>query len=661
MAKRNGVASVDRARGVRAQARPGVKLSAFWKSVAGGEEQLFKRKRWILGLGLLLATFVAYVPAIHGGFVWDDSVLIVENPLIKAGDGLRRIWFTTAAMDYYPLTWSLFWIEWHLWGTNATGYHVVNILLHAANAILVWLILQRLHIPGALLAGLIFAIHPINVATAAWVTEQKNTLSMLFFAVTILLYLEFDNEHRWHLYALALITFLLALLAKTAVVMLPIALLGCVWWLHRRLRWKDFLCTATFFAFSLFLGLVTVWFQFHRAMGGYSNRTEDFLSRLAMAGWVPWFYLWKALWPFNLIAVYPQWNIDASLLLSYVPGLLIIGFLALFWWKRRSWGRVLLFAAGYFLVMLFPVLGFIDQGFFEASLVADHWQYFAIVGPIALISAAATIVCQRVGQPGRSIGLSLTGAAVLILGMLTWTRSGVYANARALWEDTVQKNPDAWLAHHNLGTELYKAGATDKAIRQYDEALRLRPDYVEAHKNLGIVLSQLGRAQDAIAHYEAALRIQPDLPDVRNNLGTVLLKAGRNKEALVQYQEAVRLVPRYAEAHYNLAVGLAQSADAQGAISHYQHAVQIDPDYADAHLNLGAALADTGKLDGAISQFKEVLRIKPDSVEAHNNLGVVLLQLGKTADAIEHFQHALRIKPDYFEAQRNLERARIAR
>jgi protein O-mannosyl-transferase len=616
----------------------------------------FQDYTWILALVLLAVTCIAYLPAIRGGFVWDDAELINHNPLIRDGNGLQKFWFTTEPLDYYPLTSSLFWLEWRLWRGNPTGFHIVNVMLHAANAILVWLILRQLRIPGAWLAALVFAIHPVNAATVAWISEHKNTLSMFFFATTILLYLKFDAERRWHWYVLSLGAFLLALLAKTAVVMLPVVLLGCVWWLHKRVQWKDFLRTLPFFGMSFVMGLVTVWFQFHHAMGGYTVRTEGFLPRLAAAGWVPWFYLSKILWPFHLSVVYPRWNIAPTLWLSYVPGLILAGCLALFWWKRETWGRALLFGIGYFVVMLFPVAGFLDQAFFEVSLVADHFQYFAIVGVIALITATGTLIWLRMNQWRRGIAL-LTLVLLMVLGVGTWTRSAIYADNRTLWEDTLIKNPNAWLAHHNLGTELSNAGELHQAVEQYEETLRINPDYPQAHSNLGIVLSQLGRVEDALAQYREALRIKPDYADAHVNMGTALAGTGKVDEAMREFAEALRINPSYVEAHNDLGLALLSLGRMPEAIGHFEQASRINPNYVDAHLNWGAALGREGKLQEAMEQFAEALKIKPDSVEAHNNLGLALLEFGRSEEAIGEFQQALRIKPDYAEAQRNLKRA----
>src|ERR1017187_4158122 len=204
---------------------------------------------------IVLIMLAAYLPALRGGFVWDDYVLITENRMVTASDGLQRLWFTTEAPDYYPLTSSLWWLEWRWWGNRAAGYHVVNVLLHAVNAVLVWLVLRRLKIPGAWLAGLVFALHPVNVATAAWISEQKNTLSMLFFLMAILLYLKSDEEGGWRWYGMSLAAFLLALLSKAAVAMLPVVLLGCIWWRRGKIRWAEVARCLPFFALSLVLGL----------------------------------------------------------------------------------------------------------------------------------------------------------------------------------------------------------------------------------------------------------------------------------------------------------------------------------------------------------------------------------------------------------------------
>src|ERR1035438_726560 len=459
------------------------------------------------GMFIVLLTVVTYIPAMRGGFIWDDGLLITENRAVQARDGLYRFWCTTEASDYYPLTSTLSWLEWRLWAKLAVGYHIVNVLLHAINALLVWMVLRRLKIPGAWLAALLFALHPVNVATVAWVSEQKSTLSMLFYLMAIFFYLRFLEEDRqpravargW--YTLSLVSFLLALLSKTAVVMLPVVLLGCVWWTRGRLRRKDLLGSVPFFALSLVAGLVTIWFQRYRALAGHAIRTEDFLPRLLAAGWVPWFYLYKALLPVNLMVVYPTWNVDASRSEEHLPGLVLMACFAVFWWKRTTWGRPLLFGLGCFVVTFFPVMGFFDQGFYRYSLVADHWQYCAIVAPIALVVAGGESVCRRLAEQGRQYLGTAAGVAVLVvLGVASWNRTHLYEDAERLWRDSLARNPSAWIAHINLGHVLLDAGKPQEAAEQFEQTLRIEPNLYTVQTDLGVAFWRMGKAQEAIRH-----------------------------------------------------------------------------------------------------------------------------------------------------------------
>jgi tetratricopeptide (TPR) repeat protein len=584
------------------------------------------QRGWLLASLLAIITFAVYQPVWHAGFIWDDAYHITENRIVKASDGLYRIWFTTEPADYYPATWTLLRLEWQLWRDHALGYHIINVLLHALNAILVWRILQRLKIPGAWLAALVFAIHPVNVATVAWVSEQKNTLSMFFAAVAILFYLRFDEENRGRWYGLSLTTFLLALLSKSAVVMLPVVLLGCVWWRRRRLRRKDFLCSMPFLVLSLVFGLIAIWFQHHRVLKEVAPRMVGFPSRLAAAGLAPWFYLYKALLPINLCVFYPKWEINPSLWVSYLPVALLVGSVALFWWKRQTWGWPLLFAWGYFVMMFFPVLGFFDQGFYAYSLVADHWQYYSIIGIIALMVAAAVTLCREPGSWRRHASTATGTVVVVALGTLTWVRASVYSDAESLWRDTLAKNPNAWVAHDSLGNALLQAGRLPEAIKHYEQALQLNPGYAAAYDNLGNALLQAGRLAEAIRQYEQALQINPEDAVGHYNLGNALLRVGRQVEAIGQYEQALR----------------------------------INPDYADAHFNLGAALHGLGKTSDAIGHYEQGLRIKPGSADAHYDLATALMELGKTQDAIRHYEQALRLKPDDAEVKIDLARARTA-
>ena len=440
------------------------------------------RNPFVWGAALLFfLTLLSYWPALQAGFIWDDDKMLTNNPFVRLPLGLFYIWGSTVLPDYFPLTSTSFWLEWRLWGMNAAGYHVTNVLLHAASACLLWRVLQALRIPGAWLAALVFAVHPVNVQSVAWITERKNTLCLFFSLLSVLWYLRSATRpptsglqppasspppssifHRPSaLYVLSLLAFLCALLSKTAVVMLPFVLLLCHWWrrggdsataltspaaavnppssiFHPRLLLR----LAPFFALSLVLGLVTMWFQHHRAIGGDIIRTDDFLTRLAAAGRAVWFYAGKTLAPLDLCFVYPLWKIDPHAVVAWLP-LAAVGItLTALWTLRRSWGRPLLFAFTYFLLMLLPILGLVNVYFQRYSLVGDHWTYFASIGIIAMVVGAGAHLFHR--YKGESIAWLLPVAVVAALIWLipaTWRQAGVYHDLGTLWQDYPRPEP----------------------------------------------------------------------------------------------------------------------------------------------------------------------------------------------------------------------------
>jgi protein O-mannosyl-transferase len=595
---------------------------------------------------LVLATLLAYQPVWRAEFIWDDDAVITANALVKGGwPGLRDIWASTKFHDYVPLALTSFWLEWRLWGDHAAGYHVVNVLLHSCSAVLLWRVLRRLRVPGAGLAAAIFALHPVNVASVAWITERKNTLAMFLYLASLLCYLRFDVTRSrsdrddpsgadrlaplW--YGLSLLSFALALLSKTAVAPLPVVLLGLAWWQRGRIGLKDLLWSVPYGAVATAAVLLLLGFH-HRAVGASLLDVNDasLAARLAGAGWAVWFYLYKAIIPLGLSFVYVRWRVDPNALLSYVPDLLLLFVLAVCWRYRRGWGRAAVFGLVYFLVMLLPVLGFVNIYFMRFSLVADHWQYFAIIGPIALAAAGLTGAAQAWNGAKRGLAAALGTALVLTLGALTWRQACVYADQQTLWLDTIAKNPTCWMAHNNLGNVLADKGRIDEAIHQYREALRIQPTNADAHNNLGAALSRKGDIKGGIAEFQETIRWQPDHAGAHYNLGAALDGLGQTDAAIRHYRESLRFKPAQSGAHYSLGTALLRKGQTDEAIRELQETLRLQPGNADARVSLGTALTLKGRVDEAIILLREALRLQPNDPYAKHNLAKALEWLSKS-------------------------------
>lgn len=612
-------------------------------------------------VSIVVATSVAYLPSLTGGFIFDDGYALTNNLNVKAPDGLFRIWNIIGSRDPWPVTDTSFWLEWRLWGMHPTGYRVTNLILHIVAALLIWRILLRVSIPGAWLAALLFAVHPVNVESVAWIAQRKGLLAMVFFLLSILWYAKAEtpssSRHRdalapaRHWYWSSLAAFVLAMLSKGSVAMLPLILLGLVAWL-RPLTRRDVARTIPFFLVTAVLVAVNIWVQSSSARS--EIRHAGFGERLLGAAAVVWFYLYKAILPVDLAFIYPQWHIDVDRGWWYLPLLAATALTGVLWHFRRRWSRPVLFAWGYFCVALAPVMGFTDVHFMQYTLVADHYQHLALIGVLALVAGAWAQWQRRVEGPARH----LPAACAVIVGgvctLLTWQQSRLYADGITLFQATVRENPDSWLVHNNLGVALAEAGRLQEAIDHYEQAVKLNADYAEAQVNMGHALYDSGRFPEAIERYEQVLRLHPDIADAHNNLGAALQATGRLEEAIEQYSDALRLKPAFPEAHNNLGRALLESGRLADAIAHFEQALRLNPDFAQAHDSLGDALAQTGRLQDAVDQYEHELRLTPESAATENKLGSVLGRTGRLAEATAHIERALRLEPDYPQAHNNM-------
>lgn len=582
---------------------------------------------WLWGLCLVAATILAYQSVWQAGYVWDDDVYVTANKLLTAPDGLRRIWFSLdSPSQYFPLVYTSFRIEHAFWGLNPAGYHWVNILLHSANALLVWRLLERLRLPGAWLAAAIFALHPVQVESVAWITERKNVLMGIFFLLALLFWVKFldgPSKRIWKFYALSLIFYALALLSKTTACTLPAALLLILWLRKMPIDWRRLAQITPFIVLGIGMGLVTIWWErYHQGTQG-ALFSIGLAERFLVACHALWFYAGKLLWPVGLAFSYPRWTISAANPLDYGWLFATAALGIAIYFLRRGAGRSVEVAALFFAATLSPVLGFIMLYTFRFSFVADHYQYLACIGPIAL--AAACLARLDVLKSSKLwVKAMLGGTLLLTLAALTWRQAQVYRDPETLWADTLEKNPNSWMAHSNLGTELLRLGRVDEAIVHYKKALEIDPNYAAGHNNLGNAFLRLGRLDESLAHLQKALEIDAAYPEAHNNLGNTLMQMGRVDEAIAHYRKAVEVDPKYVEAYNNLGAALLQIGRVEESLAHLRKALEIDAENGEVHNNLGNTFLRLRQLDEAISHYRRALEINPLNVNAQNNMAWLL-------------------------------------
>ena len=620
-------------------------------------------RNWLFVALVFAIVLAAYQPVWHAGFIWDDDSHVTANPCIVGPVGFAGIW-TSPAANYFPLTTTTFWVLHALWGLNPLPYHVTDVLLHAASAVLLWLVLRRLRVPGAWLGALLWAVHPVQVESAAWISEVKNTQSAVFYLLSIWCFLGWleaqptsGRRRQIAHYLLALICAALAILSKASTVMLPLVLVLCWWWTAREWRWRDLLWLAPFFAISAVASGWTIWEQqFHSgALGLEWNQSVP--ERLIIAGNAVWFYLGKLIWPHPLIFIYARWASDASRLTEYLPGLAAAATWLILWWNRRRLPS-LFFAATYFGVSLFPVLGFFKVFFQRYSFVGDHFQYLASMGVFALAGAGLVTAGARWQKWGNRLAPALGGLLVLALAVLTFRQSRIYASEDVLWQDTADKNPTAWIAHTNLGGRLIESGRFAEAIAHLEAALRLDPGVKQAKYNLALALFKANRPAEAIPYYQALLKAKPDDAEILANLGDAVSKLHRLPEAIRYYKSSLQIKPDNPTAQNNLGVVLLQTGQLEEALPHLREAVRLKPAYADAQNNLGNALLESGLSDEALLHLKAAVQAQPTFADAHFNLGLALIGLGHPAEGIEHLQQAVQLNPNDRDARDRLEEAR---
>ena len=602
-----------------------------------------------VALGLLVV--VPYLPAmLWGGFVWDDTTCIKADP-VRDVSGLWQIWFSPGAIEgerhYWPLVYTTFWLEHKLWGFDPTGYHVVNVLLHLANVLLLWHLVRRLGVPGAWMMAAVFAVHPLHVESVAWAIERKDVLSGLFYLAAALAWMRFVEQPRRGWYAWSLALYAAALLSKSIVVTLPVAFLIWHWWKQGRVTSTDLLRLVPFFV----VGLVIVagdlaFYQSVRPLSlGYSLTERTLIAARAL-----WFYAGKLLWPSELAVIYPLWDIRVADPLAW--GYLIAAVaLALGLWRfRQQLGRGPLAGALFFAVTLSPVLGFVDHGYMEYAFVADRFQYLAGIGVMAVVISAVAYSVRRLSGMWQKGALGVAAVALVVLGMLTWRQASIYRDDETLNRHIIALDPQARNAYRHLGNALYKQKRYEEAVDAYRVAIAQRPNHAIAHFNLGGALNKLRRFEEAETHLRRAIALDPKAKYRHRFLGNALYGQGRYAEAVDAYRVAIAQRPNHAIAHFNLGGALNKLGRFEEAETHLRRAIALDSKTKNSHRYLGNALYEQGRYAEAVDAYRVAAEQRPDDALAHASLGATLNVLGRNEEAETHLHRALALNPSHTEA-----------
>jgi Flp pilus assembly protein TadD len=675
--------------------------------------------RWLPGLLLFLLTCVVYAREPFNGFIWDDPSYVVDNPTLQTPGGLWYAWFDPGATpQYYPAVHTTFWVEARLWGTHhAAGYHVDNVLLHAAAAVLLWRALIAIGVPWPWLAAAVFAVHPVMVESVAWVTERKNVLSIAFYLLAFHAYRRTGllrlgdaparRPRRWYLAALLL--FLLALFSKTVTCSLPAAILLVIYYRRGRITRADVTPLLPFFALGLGLSAVTA--HLERTHVGANGPDFDWITpadRILIAGRAAWFYAGKVAWPARLIFMYPRWSIDPRRWWQWTYPAGVAAAVIGLWLARRRLGRGPLVAVLFFLGTLVPALGFVNVYPMRYSWVADHFQYLAAIGLIVLAVAVLDGLARRSleiendheGTKGDTkytkvesdrlatdTGLSsdvvtfvsrfvpswspsragtaarpILAAIVLVpLSVLTWRQQGIYHDVETLWRDTIARNPGSWMAHANLAHVLRDRHEDDAEWAEMLTALRLNPNVSDTHYDFGYALSKRGQWPAATAEFRRATVLGPTVAPAWSTLSRVLWEHGTGPAdataAVAAARRAVALNPDMTDANGVLSDHATATGDAAGAIRFADREAAADPENPVAHARLGGALARAGRPADAAGEFYRAVTLNPSDAGSWTNLGYCGLRLGRPVDAAAAFRRALAIDPSLAAARAGLQAA----
>ena len=636
--------------------------------------------------GLIAAAiFFIYWPALHGGWIWDDDLYVRLNPIVQSPTGLWKFWCQPGSwVEYYPIEETVHWVQWHLWGAATLGYHLTNVLLQLLDCLLLWRLLARLGLRHGWVGGLLFAVHPAQVESVAMISELKNVLSLPFFLLSMIRWIEFDESRRREDYQWALFLYVLAMLCKITMAPFPVVILLYAWWKRGRVGAADLKASAPFFVVAAGLAMAG------HVVGGLYVQQQNAppenivlgspLDRLSNAGLILALYVARVLLVTDKLLSYPQWPVGAHLWPGLFCWMVLAALLAVFWRRRTGWGRHALLGLGFFLLMLAPFLGFTPISYMAFTWAMDHFLYLPLIGIVGLVVAAANGSEGRFPRPARRIFGGLLGLVVMLQAVESRALAVSFQSEMSFWSDIEGRNPKSWIAHNNLGQEMMKQGRTAQAVKQFQEVEQLAPRYCDGYYNLGVALDSLGRSAEARqqylkvlalnprddraclnlsqlawqAHDQAgqeqwltlALKLNPNNATAVVDLANLYARTNRLGQALDLYRPAVERNPEVVELHYNFGRTLFAAGRWSDAVEQLRAAVGLRPQWGEAHENLGLALARSGNMGEAVDELGRAVELSPDSRTARDELGMVLALAGRYEDSIKQLEMELKAHPD---------------
>jgi len=611
---------------------------------------------------IILFCLIIYIPSLGNGYIWDDDLNVYKNQWVQKTDGLWNIWFSAKIYQYYPVDFTTFWVEHKLWGLNPFGYHLTNLLIHILNALLLFWVISKLYPRLAFIAALFFAVHPIQVETVAWITERKNLLSLFFFLLAVLAYLRFDRARVIKYYWLAVAMFILALLSKPVAVSFIFIPILYKWWKDGRVSFREIRLSAPLLAAGLIAAFYTLYLELYNVGARGQAFNLNFLERFILSGKIIFFYIYKICLPFKFMFFYPRWTVNAMVWWQWLfPAAVMLTIGALVYYRKKT-GRGALALFIFYIISIFPVLGFINVYGMKFSYVADHFSYFSTPVILLLLCSGTTYFFDKVRHnfhllspvAYRTLKLCFLIFAVIYMCAKSSALTRNYKDEFTLWSNLIRHNPGAWIAYNNLGNLYRVMDKSDEALALYNKAIELKPDYVDAYNNLANIYGERGKSDEALALYKKVIAENPNYAIAYYNLGVFYNKMGKPEEAVALYKKAIAIDPYYADAYYNLGVFYDRTGKKEDAILLYKKAIESDPAYADAYSNLANLYSGMGKTEEAFALYKKAVAANSGSALAYYNLAVFYEQKGGKREALALYKKAIAIDPYYADAYNNL-------